>query len=189
MTVPVGCSGHLGNATIAQMIDIVPSSPDTFRTMRTLADSVFTMTDMCALAGELGARSRASDAALRTFDLPGGGVLQIAAADEQGELVGAVIVTLCSWDPGVTADLASDPGRSAYDGHYDKALTMATATIGMPRYSGADPTGFPFQWSAWVGQTGIMALQQSHYDYCPDISLWIRREPGRTRATSHSSNG
>jgi hypothetical protein len=125
------------------------------------------MTDMCPLAGELGARSQASDAMLRCFDLPGGGVLQIAAADEHGERVGVVIVTLCGWDPGATADLTSDPERSAFDAHYDQTLATACTTIGMPRYSGADPKGFPFRWSAWVGRTG-------HYDYCPDINIWAR---------------
>ena len=153
---------------------MVALSTAAIRIMRTLADGVFTITAMCALAGEMGVQIRASDAMLRCFDLPGGGVLQIAAADEDGELIGAVIVTLCGWDPGVTADLATDPERTAYDGHYDRTLTMASGTIGMPHYSGADTKGFPFRWSAWVGSTGIMVLQQSYYDYCPDINLWAR---------------
>ncbi len=159
------------------MIETLPLAPAIVRPLRTLADGDFEMTVVSEVAATLGAPSEMSDDHLRCFDLPGGLVLQFAAGDDRGDRAGAAVVPLCGWDPGAVATLATHEERAAYDAHYDRTLETITATIGGPDHHGADGGAFPYRWSVWLGRTGLMALQQSHYDDCPDINIWVRPRP------------
>lgn len=163
------------------MIETVPLTSTVVRVLHAFADGTFEMQTMSRVAATLGVPSWISEVRLACFDLPGNAVLQLAA-DEQGERVGAAIVSLCGWDAGVTAVLTTHAERAAYDAHYDQALDTITSTIGGPDHDGADEGLFPFRWSVWLGKTGLMALQQSHYDYCPDINIWVRPRTERAFA-------
>ena len=110
---------------------------------------------------------------LDVFDLPGGGVLQLAAADETGERVSAAIVPLCGGDL-AGGDPVNDPDRAAFDAHLDQLMALVVATIGAADHRGVDEQHFGFRWAAWSGVTGLMAVQQSWYDYYPDINIWVR---------------
>jgi len=159
------------------MIEAAQLTPVVVRLLRVFADGIFEMRTLKNLAATVGVESLTSDALLACFDLPGGVVLQLAAEDEQGNRVGAAIVPLCGWDTGAAEDLALHPERATYDALYDQALDTATSTIGPPDDNGTDEGRFPFRWSMWLGKSGLMALQQSHYDYCPDINVWVRARP------------
>jgi len=56
-------------------------------------------------------------------------------------------------------------------------MALVRATIGAADHSGVDEQRFGFRWAAWSGVTGLMAVQQSWYDYHPDINIWIRPNP------------
>ncbi|MFB9238547.1 hypothetical protein ACFFWC_23970 [Plantactinospora siamensis] len=159
------------------MIETLPLAPVVVRPLRSFADGDFELKTMSEVAATLGAPSANSDDRLACFDLPGELVLQLAAADGGAERVGAAVVPICGWDPGAGAELAGHPERGAYDGHYDQALETISSTVGRPDHDGVDDGPFPFRWSVWLGRTGLMALQQSHYDDCPDINIWVRPSP------------
>lgn len=159
------------------VIEAAQLTPAVVRLLRAFADSTFEMRTLVDLAARVGVESRISDPWLTCFDLPGGVVLQLAAEDEQGDRVGAAIASLCGWDTGAAKELTTHTERATYDALYDQALDIVTSTIGAPDVNAADEGRFPFQWSAWFGESGLMALQQSHYDYCPDINVWVRARP------------
>ncbi|ASW57063.1 hypothetical protein [Plantactinospora sp. KBS50] len=159
------------------MIETLPLAPAVVRPLRTFADGDFEMSTMSGVAATLGAPSPASDERLACFDLPGDLVLQLAAADDRGERVGAAVVPLCGWDPGTGGELSGHAERSEYDAHYDAALDIIRSAVGAPDHDGIDNGSFPLRWAVWLGRTGLMALQQSHYDDCPDINVWVRPRP------------
>lgn len=159
------------------MIETAQLTPEVVRLLRAFADSTFEMRALLDLASAVGVESRTSDTWLRCFDLPGRVVLQLAAQDEHGERVGAAIAPLCGWDTGAAEELTTHPERATYDALFDQALDVLTSTIGPSDDNGTDAGPFPFRWSAWLGESGLMALQQSHYDYCPDINVWVRARP------------
>lgn len=159
------------------MIETAQLTPVVVSLLRTAADSTFEMRTLVDLARTVGVESRTSDPWLTCFDLPGGVVLQLAAEDEQGDRVGAAIAPLAGWDTGAAEDLTTHAERATYDALYDQALDTATSTIGQPDDNGDDEGRFPFRWCLWLGETGLMAVQQSHYDYCPDINVWVRLRP------------
>jgi hypothetical protein len=148
------------------------------RLMHAYTDGPFDAVTMSRAAAPVGTRSPMSDQCSTFFDLPGGAVLHLAAEDAAGAEVGAAVVTLCGWDP-AGGELVLHPERTAYDECYDQALAAVRAEIGPPDHTGADPGPypFPFRWSVWLGTAGLLALQQSDYDYCPDINLWARPHP------------
>ena len=158
------------------MLKTLPVNPTIVRVLRDFADSGFDMVSMRAAASSVGVVNPMSDPMLVLFDLPGGGVLQLAAADEAGERVGAAIATVCGWDLAF-GDPGDDPERDAFDAHYDQLMAMVVATIGAADHRGVDEEQFGFRWAAWSGVTGLMVVQQSWYDYCPDINIWVRPHP------------
>jgi hypothetical protein len=158
------------------MLESWPVTPATVRALRDFADGAFDMASMRAAASGLGVLDFDPDPMLVVFDLPDGGVLRLAAADETADRVGAAIVTVAGWD-NAGRDPVADPGRSAFDGHFDHVMATVRTTIGAPDRSGVDEASFGFRWAVWSGATGIMAAQQSWYDYCPDINIWVRPRP------------
>ncbi len=158
------------------MLETRPMTPTIVRALRGLADGGFDMASMCATAATFGVVDAASDPMLVVFDLPGGGVLQLATADEAGERVAAAIVPVCGWDLG-GGNAEDDPDRVSFDAHVDELMAVVRATIGEADHVGVDSECFGFRWAVWSGVTGLMAVQQSWYDYYPDINIWIRPHP------------
>ena len=169
----------LAAATCRRMhgvLETQPMTPTIVHALPGFADGAFDMVSMCAAASTVGVFDSRSDPMLVVFDQPGGGVLQLAAADETGERVGAAIAPMCGWDL-ASGDPVDDPERAAFDTHFDQLMAMVVATIGAADHRGIDEEHFGFRWAAWSGVTGLMALQQSWYDYCPDINIWVRPHP------------
>lgn len=158
------------------MLETQPINPAIVRALRGFADGAFDRVSVRAAASTFGVFDARSDPMLDVFDLPGGCVLQLAAADETGERVSAAIVPVCGWDL-AGGDPVDDPDRAAFDAHLDLLMAMVVATIGAADHRGVDVEHFGFQWAAWSGVTGLMAVQQSWYDYCPDINIWVRPHP------------
>lgn len=65
------------------MLETQPMTPTIVRALRGFADGAFGMVSMRAAASTIGIFDSSSDPMLVMFDLPGGGVLQLAAADER----------------------------------------------------------------------------------------------------------
>jgi hypothetical protein len=156
--------------------------PDVVRLMRDLADGLFDVVSMSGRAAAVGERKPISPLDdLISFTMPGSVWLNLLPGAREEDAT-ETILTLDGWDPGVASNIRDDPDHVRYDRYYWQAREVAVSLLGDPTQSGNDQGPFPhnwsypFQWSVWLGTSGLMALQQSHYDYCPDINIWVRRQ-------------
>lgn len=156
--------------------------PDVVQLMQDLANGPFDVVSMTRRAAAVGEQQLASPLDdLVSFCMPGETWLKLLPGAREEDATEAIL-TLGGWDPG-GSNMRSDPDRAQFDVYYEQARLVAVTALGDPARSGVDQGPFlhswsyPFRWSVWLGTAGLMALQQSHYDYCPDINIWVRTLP------------
>jgi hypothetical protein len=161
---------------IMQMIERKSLDRAVLPALRTLADESFDTATIRRAVMKLGEQDYA-DCGQTVYRLPHDTLLTLHVGDDE-LTIAAAIVAVAAWE-NASADIGSNDARivedrAVYDSIYEQLLSDTSSMIGPRDLHGVDRGPFRFQWSLWHGATGVMVVQQSLYDYMPDINIWVR---------------